>query len=93
MKPLSRLMAVTRKEVRQMRRDRLTFAMIFGIPLMQIILFGYAINTDVRNLKTAVADEATSRSPEGLHSRPSGPSRRPEPGRTNVPRERPEDPS
>lgn len=58
MKSLSRLMAVTRKEVRQMRRDRLTFAMIFGIPLMQIILFGYAINTDVRNLRTAVADEA-----------------------------------
>ena len=60
MKSLSRLMAVTRKEVRQMRRDRLTFAMIFGIPLMQIILFGYAINTDVRNLKTAVADEANT---------------------------------
>jgi ABC-2 type transport system permease protein len=53
-------MAVTRKEVRQMRRDRLTFAMIFGIPLMQIILFGYAINTDVRNLQTAVADEANT---------------------------------
>ena len=32
--------------------------MIFGIPLMQILLFGYAINTDVRNLRTAVADEA-----------------------------------
>ncbi len=60
MKPLSRLMAVTRKEVRQMRRDRLTFAMIFGIPLMQIILFGYAINTDVRNLKTAIVDEANT---------------------------------
>ncbi len=60
MKSLSRLMAVTRKEVRQMRRDRLTFAMIFGIPLMQIILFGYAINTDVRNLRTAVADEANT---------------------------------
>ena len=60
MKSLSRLLAVTRKEVRQMRRDRLTFAMIFGIPLMQIILFGYAINTDVRNLRTAVADEANT---------------------------------
>lgn len=60
MKTISRLMAVTRKEVRQMRRDRLTFAMIFGIPLMQIILFGYAINTDVRNLKTAIADEANT---------------------------------
>ena len=60
MKSLSRLIAVTRKEIRQMRRDRLTFAMIFGIPLMQIILFGYAINTDVRNLRTAVADQANT---------------------------------
>ncbi len=60
MKSLGRLMAVTRKEVRQLRRDRLTFAMIFGMPMMQILLFGYAINTDVRNLKTAVADEANT---------------------------------
>jgi ABC-2 type transport system permease protein len=60
MKSLSRLMAVTRKEVRQLRRDRLTFAMIFGMPMMQILMFGYAINTDVRNLKTAVADEANT---------------------------------
>ncbi|MDX1500613.1 MAG: ABC transporter permease [Woeseiaceae bacterium] len=58
MKSLTRFLAVMRKEVRQMRRDRLTFAMIFGIPLMQILLFGYAINTDVRNLRAAVADEA-----------------------------------
>ncbi len=57
---LSRLMAITRKEVRQLRRDRLTFAMIFGMPMMQILLFGYAINTDVRHLKTAVADEANT---------------------------------
>ena len=60
MKSLSRLMAITRKEVRQLSRDRLTFAMIFGIPLMQILLFGYAINMDVRNLKAAVADEANT---------------------------------
>ena len=60
MKSLSRLMAIMRKEVRQMLRDRLTFAMILGIPLMQILLFGYAINTDVRNLTTAVADEANT---------------------------------
>jgi len=60
MKSLSRLMAVMRKEVRQMLRDRLTFAMILGIPLMQILLFGYAINTDVRNLTAAVADEANT---------------------------------
>ena len=60
MKAGSRLSAVMRKEVRQMRRDRLTFAMILAIPLMQILLFGYAINTDVRNLTTAVADEANT---------------------------------
>lgn len=60
MKSASRLLAIVRKEVRQLRRDRLTFGMIFGIPLMQILLFGYAINTDVRNLRTAVADEAQS---------------------------------
>lgn len=58
MKSVSRMLAVMRKEVRQMRRDRLTFAMVFGMPLMQILLFGYAINTDVRNLNAAVADEA-----------------------------------
>ena len=60
MKSLSRLLAVMRKEVRQLRRDRLTFGMIFGIPIMQLLLFGYAINTDVRNLSTAIADEADS---------------------------------
>ncbi len=60
MKSLSRLMAIMRKEVRQLRRDRLTFAMIFGMPLMQILLFGYAINMDVRNLTTAVADESNT---------------------------------
>ncbi|MFQ5982414.1 MAG: ABC transporter permease [Woeseiaceae bacterium] len=48
------------KELRQLRRDRLTFAMIIGIPAMQILLFGYAINTDVRNLKSAVADQAAT---------------------------------
>jgi ABC-2 type transport system permease protein len=60
MKSLSRLFAVMRKEVRQMRRDRLTAAMIAGIPIMQLLLFGYAINTDVRNLSTAIADEANT---------------------------------
>ncbi|MDH3339319.1 MAG: ABC transporter permease, partial [Gammaproteobacteria bacterium] len=60
MRSLSRLMAVMRKEVRQLRRDRLTFGMIVGIPLMQLLLFGYAINTDVRNLATAIADEANT---------------------------------
>ncbi len=55
---LTRLFAIIQKEVRQLLRDRLTFAMIVGIPMMQIILFGYAINSDVRHLRGAVADEA-----------------------------------
>ncbi|MDJ0708787.1 MAG: ABC transporter permease [Woeseiaceae bacterium] len=58
MKSLHRLLAITKKEVRQLRRDRLTFGMIVGIPVIQLLLFGYAINTDVRNLKTAIADQA-----------------------------------
>lgn len=49
-----RLLAIIIKEFIQMRRDRLTFAMIVGIPIMQLILFGYAINTNPKNLPTAV---------------------------------------
>ena len=45
----SRLLAVMIKEFIQMRRDKATFAMIIGIPLMQLILFGYAINTNPRD--------------------------------------------
>ena len=62
---LRRLGSIVVKELRQLRRDRLTFAMIIGIPMMQLILFGYAINLDVRNLETAVLDQAdTARSRE-----------------------------
>ncbi|HSQ10291.1 MAG TPA: ABC transporter permease [Burkholderiaceae bacterium] len=46
--------AVLRKEFIQLRRDRLTFAMLIGVPIMQLVLFGYAINSDPRNLPTAV---------------------------------------
>jgi len=53
---LRRARAIAAKEVRQLLRDRLTFGMIVGIPLLQVILFGYAINTDVRHLRAAVAD-------------------------------------
>jgi ABC-2 type transport system permease protein len=59
-KSLSRILAVLRKEVRQLRRDRLTFGMVVGLPVMQMLLFGYAINTDVRNLEAAVADQANT---------------------------------
>ena len=58
MKSLSRILAIVKKELRQLRRDRLTFGMIVGLPVIQMLLFGYAINTDVRNLKTAVANQA-----------------------------------
>ncbi|MGB5292709.1 MAG: ABC transporter permease [Lysobacterales bacterium] len=56
MKSLQRILAIVRKEVRQLRRDRLTFGMIVGIPVIQLLMFGYAINMDVRNLDAAVAD-------------------------------------
>lgn len=61
MRSLSRVAAIMKKEVLQLRRDRLTFGMIVGVPVMQMLLFGFAINTDVRNLSTAVADQSGSR--------------------------------
>ncbi len=51
---LLRVKAVLAKEFVQMRRDRLTFAMMVGIPIVQLLLFGYAINTDPRHLPTLV---------------------------------------
>ena len=42
------------KEFTQMRRDKLTFGMMLGIPLMQLILFGFVINSDPKHLSTAV---------------------------------------
>jgi len=53
---LSQIVAVMMKELRQMRRDRMTVAMMIGIPTLQLMLFGFAINPDVRDLPTAVAD-------------------------------------
>lgn len=55
-----RLVAVVVKEFMQVRRDRLTFAMIVGIPVLQLVLFGYAINTDPKNLPTAVVAAESS---------------------------------
>ncbi|HEY6419256.1 MAG TPA: ABC transporter permease [Candidatus Binataceae bacterium] len=56
----ARFRAVLIKEFIQMLRDRLTFGMIVGIPIIQIILFGYAINADPHNLPTAVVLGDTS---------------------------------
>ena len=46
----ARLSALLIKEFIQMRRDRITFAMMLGVPLMQLVLFGYAINNDPKSL-------------------------------------------
>ena len=51
---LARLWAIAVKEFLQLRRDRLTFGMIIGIPLIQLTLFGFAINSDPKHLPTAV---------------------------------------
>jgi ABC-2 type transport system permease protein len=51
---LSRLWAMVVKEFVQMRRDRLTFGMTIGFPLIQLVLFGFAINSDPKHLPTAV---------------------------------------
>jgi len=52
--------SIVRKEFLQLRRDRLTFAMIVGIPILQMALFGYAINTNPKHLDTAVIDADSS---------------------------------
>ena len=49
-----RLMAIIAKEAIQMRRDRITFAMMLGVPLMQLVLFGFAINNDPKGLPAAL---------------------------------------
>ena len=57
---LSRWLGIIYKEFIQLRRDRLTFGMVVAIPVIQLVLFGYAINADPRNLPAAVlsADES-----------------------------------
>ena len=55
---LRRMFAIASKETRQLVRDRVTFAMIVGIPVMQILLFGYAINFDVRGVSAVVLDQS-----------------------------------
>ena len=51
-----RLRAIIRKEFVQMRRDRLTLAMMLMLPLVQLMVFGFAINTDVKHVPMAVLD-------------------------------------
>ncbi len=58
---LGRIRAMLRKETIQMRRDWVTFAMMLGVPLMLLILFGYAINTDPKRLSAAQVAPAQDR--------------------------------
>lgn len=54
MASLSRILAVLIKELIQLKRDRMTFAMMLGIPVMQLIVFGFAINMDPKHLPAAI---------------------------------------
>ena len=56
----NRIAAITLKEFRQLSRDRLTFGMVVMIPLIQLLLFGYAINNNIRNINIGLVDEARS---------------------------------
>jgi len=58
---LGRVYAVMAKEFTQLTRDRLTYAMVLVIPIVQLLLFGYAINDDPRHLPTAVLVEDQGR--------------------------------
>jgi len=55
----ARLGAMLAKEFTQMRRDRMTFGMMLGIPLLQLVLFGFVINADPKHLPTAVLSADT----------------------------------
>ncbi len=54
------------KEFLQLRRDRLTFALMTGLPAIQLVLFGYAIQTEVRRLPTVVVDASRTRESRAL---------------------------
>ncbi len=64
-----RVGAIASKELRHLRRDRLTGGMIAGIPIVMTLLFGYAINSDIRNLTAAVVDEANTTASRDLIQR------------------------
>ena len=54
---MNRLLAIAKKELLQLARDRLTLAMMAALPVLQLLLFGYAIDTDVRHIPTVVYDQ------------------------------------
>lgn len=66
MKSLHRIQAIIFKEVRQLSRDRLTFSMIVMIPLVQLILFGYAINTNIRHIPVGLVNQSQTQMSRAL---------------------------
>ncbi|ABZ74627.1 ABC-2 type transporter [Shewanella halifaxensis HAW-EB4] len=58
MKTLYRLQAIVMKELTQLKRDRMTFGMVVMIPLIQLMLFGFAINTNIRDIPVGVVDQS-----------------------------------
>ena len=63
---MNRMLAIAWKEMIQARRDRLTMGMMVGLPILQLLLFGYAINTDVRNIATVIYDQDHSAESRGF---------------------------
>jgi ABC-2 type transport system permease protein len=57
---MSRILAILKKEILQMKRDRLTIGLVFMLPLVQLLLFGFAIQTEVKHISTAVFDQSLS---------------------------------
>lgn len=55
-----RVVSIARKELRQLMRDQLTMGFVVGVPILQLALFGYAINQDVRHAETAVVDQSNT---------------------------------
>jgi ABC-2 type transport system permease protein len=66
---MNRLLSIAWKELRQLRRDRLTLGMMVALPVVQLLLFGYAINSDVRHMPTVVWDQDRSPAARGFSQR------------------------
>ena len=63
---MRRLLALIKKEFIQMRRDRITLALMMMLPVVQLIIFGFAINTDVKHLSTVVFDQSQTQESRDL---------------------------
>ncbi len=58
--PARRIISIARKELRQLMRDQLTMGFVVGVPIVQLMLFGYAINQDIRHAETAIVDASNT---------------------------------